>query len=138
MPAKADHDEQVEFLDDQLLPRLEEAKKGKRTVLFVAMLVISLLAAVAAWRIRAALLARVAPWTAGLLAIGGYVAVLTLAGLILPSVQETAAGLPADVLLDFRLASLGTSLMLWATVGLGFGAAAERLLTTPRAPAPAR
>ena len=35
MPAKADHDEQAEFLGDELLPRLEEAKTGKRAVLFV-------------------------------------------------------------------------------------------------------
>jgi transposase len=35
VPAKADHDEQAEFLDEELLPRLEEAKRGKRTVLFV-------------------------------------------------------------------------------------------------------
>ena len=35
MPAKADHGEQKEFLDEQLRPRLEEAKAGKRTVLFV-------------------------------------------------------------------------------------------------------
>ena len=35
MPAKADHDEQAEFLGNQLLPRLEEAKKGQRAVLFV-------------------------------------------------------------------------------------------------------
>ena len=35
MPAKADHDEQAEFLGNQLRPRLEEAKKGKRAVLFV-------------------------------------------------------------------------------------------------------
>ncbi len=35
MPAKADHDEQAEFLGNKLLPRLEEAKKGKRAVLFV-------------------------------------------------------------------------------------------------------
>jgi transposase len=35
VPAKADHDEQAEFLGNQLLPRLEEAKKGKRAVLFV-------------------------------------------------------------------------------------------------------
>jgi transposase len=32
VPAKADHDEQAEFLGDQLLPRLEQAKRG---VLFV-------------------------------------------------------------------------------------------------------
>jgi transposase len=35
VPAKGDHDEQKDFLDDQLLPRLHEAKQGKRTVLFV-------------------------------------------------------------------------------------------------------
>ena len=35
MPAKADPGEQAAFLDDELLPRLEEAKKGRRTVLFV-------------------------------------------------------------------------------------------------------
>jgi transposase len=35
VPAKGDHDEQKDFLDDKLLPRLQEAKRGKRTVLFV-------------------------------------------------------------------------------------------------------
>jgi transposase len=35
VPAKGDHDEQKAFLDNELRPRLEEAKQGKRTVLFV-------------------------------------------------------------------------------------------------------
>ena len=35
MPAKGDHGEQKEFLQGELLPRLEEAKRGQRTVLFV-------------------------------------------------------------------------------------------------------
>jgi len=35
VPAKADHDEQKAFLDDKLQPRLQEAKQGKRTVLYV-------------------------------------------------------------------------------------------------------
>jgi transposase len=35
VPAKADHDEQAGFLDGELLPRLEQAKRGRRTVLFV-------------------------------------------------------------------------------------------------------
>jgi transposase len=35
VPAKGDHDEQAAFLDDKLLPRLEQAKRGQRTVLFV-------------------------------------------------------------------------------------------------------
>ncbi len=35
MPAKADHDEQAAFLKDELGPRLEQAKRGERSVLFV-------------------------------------------------------------------------------------------------------
>lgn len=35
VPAKGDHDEQAEYLTDELLPRLEQAKRGKRSVLFV-------------------------------------------------------------------------------------------------------
>lgn len=35
MPAKADHDEQAEFLDDERLPRPGQARRGRRTVLFV-------------------------------------------------------------------------------------------------------
>jgi len=35
VPAKGDPDEQAAFLDNQLSPRLEEAKRGRRTVLFV-------------------------------------------------------------------------------------------------------
>jgi hypothetical protein len=43
-------------------------------------------------------------------------------------VHEIPAGFPADTLWKFRLASLGTNAMLWLTIGLGFGYAAERLL----------
>jgi transposase len=35
VPAKGDHDEQLEFLENKLQPRLEEAQQGQRTVLFV-------------------------------------------------------------------------------------------------------
>ena len=35
IPAKADHAEQEAFLDDELRPRLDQAEKGKRAVLFV-------------------------------------------------------------------------------------------------------
>src|SRR5262249_23354169 len=34
VPAKADYDEQAAFLGQDLLPRLEQARRGKRTVLF--------------------------------------------------------------------------------------------------------
>jgi transposase len=35
VPAKADHREQADYLNNKLLPRLEEAERGKRAVLFV-------------------------------------------------------------------------------------------------------
>jgi hypothetical protein len=101
----------------------------RRTLLFVAMIVISLLAAVAAWRIRRRLLDRFGSWNAGLLAIAAFIAVIAVAQLILPAVHETPGGFPADVLYRFRLASLGINLMLWTAIGLGFGAAAERVLS---------
>jgi hypothetical protein len=56
------------------------------------------------------------------------VVLVAVAELILPVVHETPAGFPADVLYRFRLASLGVSLTLWTAIGLGFGAAAQRLL----------
>jgi hypothetical protein len=100
----------------------------QRTALFAAMIAISLLAAVAAWRIRRVLLARWGAWAAGLTAIGAYVELVAVAQLILPAVHETPAAFPADVLYRFRLASLAINLTLWGTIGLGFGAVAERLL----------
>ncbi len=102
----------------------------QRTVLFVAMITISLLAAVAAWRIRRGLHDRFGPWSASLTAIGAYLVLIAVAQLILPAVRETPGGFPADVLYRFRLASLGINLTLWTTISLGFGAAAERLLVT--------
>jgi hypothetical protein len=109
----------------------------ERTALFAAMIVISLLAAVAAWRIRRELLDRLGSWNAGLVAIAAFVAVIAVAQLILPAVHETPGAFPADVLYRFRLASLGINLTLWTAIGLGFGAAAERLLAPGGAQGPA-
>jgi hypothetical protein len=100
----------------------------KRTVLFVTMIAITILAAVAAARIRRGLLGRLGPWNAAIVAVGVFLVVVAAAELILPAVHETPEGFPADVLYRFRLASLGINLTLWTTIGLGFGAAAQRLL----------
>lgn len=105
----------------------------KRTALFVAMIVISVLSLVAAGRIRRALLARLVPWNAALAAGGAFIALIALAQLILPAVHEIPSAFPAQTLWEFRLASLGTNAVLWATIGFGFGVAAERLLAA-RAP----
>lgn len=105
----------------------------RRTVLFLVMICISILALVAAARIRRALLGRLGAWNAASVAGLAFVAVVAVAELMLPAVQEMPAGFPADVVWRFRVASLGISAVLWAAIGLGFGLLAERLLVE-RAP----
>ena len=110
---------------------------GRRTVLFIAMIAICVLAAIAAARLRGQFLDRLGGWNATLMAVGVFLAVVVGAELILPAVHETPQGFPADVLYRFRLASLGINATLWTTIGLGFGAAAERLLVSKSATHPA-
>src|SRR5437764_909537 len=50
--------------------------------------------------------------------------------LALPAVNEVPKDFPAVVLWRFRLASLGTQAVLWAALGLVFGALTERSLAT--------
>jgi len=101
----------------------------KRTMLFLAMIAITVLAAVAATRIRRDLLHRTSSWNATLLATAAFIATISIAQLILPAVHETPPGFPADVLYRFRLASLGINLTLWTAIGLGFGTLAEKLIS---------
>jgi hypothetical protein len=101
---------------------------GRRTVLYFLMIIISLAAAIAAGRIRRQLLPSLGSWNAATVALVAFVALIVVAEIILPAVHETPRGFPADVLYRFRLASLGINATIWLTLGLGFGAAAERLL----------
>lgn len=100
----------------------------QRTVLFLAMIAIAIIALFAAARIRAECLDRMGPWNATILAGASFLALIGLAQLILPGVRATPADFPADVLFDFRLVTLGLSAAMWLTIGLAFGAAADRLL----------
>jgi hypothetical protein len=104
----------------------------KRTLLYFAMIGITALALVAAVRLRRELRERLGTWDATIAAGAVFVLLVAVAQLILPAVHETPAGFPADVLYRFRLASLGIHATLWLTIGLGFGAAAERLLAPER------
>jgi Probable cobalt transporter subunit (CbtA) len=100
----------------------------RRTVLFFAMIAITVLALTAAVRARRQLGRRLGRWNATIVAGALFAVVVAVAELILPAVHETPAGFPADVLYRFRVASLGINATLWLGLGLGFGAAAERLL----------
>jgi len=101
---------------------------ARRTELYLAMIAVSLLAAVAAYRLGRSAVRRLGTGDAALSAVGLYLLVVALAAALLPAVHEVPKGFPAEVLWRFRLASLGTQATLWAALGLGFGVLADRLL----------
>jgi len=99
---------------------------GMRTTLYFEMIVISLAAMVGSVMLRRRLLARHGGWNASLLAAAAYVAVMAAIGFALPAIDEVPGGFPATVLWQFRIASIGAQLIMWTTIGLGFGVLAER------------
>ena len=105
-----------------------------RTALYFIMIAISVAATVGVIVLHTKLIERTDAWTATLSAIGAYAAVIMAAAMILPAIDEVPADFPATVLWHFRLASMGLQLVMWSTLGVGFGLAAERLIAPRRDP----
>lgn len=101
---------------------------GFRTAVYFAILAISLIGAVIAVKVRTATLRRLGPFDATLAACLCYVAVIAVAQRALPVVDEVPQDFPSAVLWSFRVAALGAQAVLWATIGLAFGALADRRL----------
>jgi predicted cobalt transporter CbtA len=101
----------------------------KRTALYLIMILISLLAAIAAVRLRGVLAERRSGTTATLVAGAGFLLVVVVAGVLLPPIQEVPRAFPAVTLFRFREASLGMQLVLWSTIGLVFAATSQRVMT---------
>lgn len=114
-------------------PSVGEAETiGIRTTLYFAMIVVSLAAMLGSVLLRNRLVARRGAWTASLMAGAAYLVIVVVAGMGLPSVNEVPDQFPAVVLWQFRTASIGAQLILWMTLGLGFGAVAERAMAGRR------
>jgi uncharacterized membrane protein HdeD (DUF308 family) len=103
-----------------------------RTGLYVALILISVILGVAAVVAAQRLAPRIGAWAATLSAAGAYLVVIGVIEFAMPAVNETPAGFPATVLWQFRLASLGTQAVLWATLGLLFGWLTDRNLRRDR------
>jgi predicted cobalt transporter CbtA len=99
---------------------------GIRTALYFVMIAISLAAMIASLATRRALVARVGEWNASLLVAACYIVLVGVAALLLPAVNEVPDQFPAAVLWNFRIASIGAQLIMWATLGLLFGALSQR------------
>jgi predicted cobalt transporter CbtA len=115
-----------------------DATIGSRTQLYFAMLAISLAAALAALRLGRGLTRRLGAWNGVLAAVGAFIVLIAIGELIMPKVDEVPNDFPAGVLWHFRVATLGMHAVIWATLGLGFGAAANRFLNPQRQRAPAQ
>jgi predicted cobalt transporter CbtA len=100
----------------------------KRTGLYFTMLAISLLAAVAAARLRVVLARRGSGARATGVAVAAYLVVVIVAGLALPGIHEVPRGFPATTLWAFREASVGMALVMWASLGLVFAWTAQRVM----------
>jgi hypothetical protein len=124
---------------------------GRRTALYLGLLMLSLAAMVGAVVVRRRLVARFGDWNATLLAGGGYIVAMGICYLALPGINEvpqaaipgvvdavTDAGatFPPAVLWNFRIASIGVQVVTWTVIALVFGVAAERVLEPHRRVAP--
>jgi len=98
---------------------------GMRTALYFAMIALSLAAMIASWMLRNRLVPRYGRWNAALIGVAAYLIVVVAVGVALPAVNEVPEAFPAVVLWQFRMASAGAQLVMWSTIGLGFGVLAE-------------
>jgi predicted cobalt transporter CbtA len=103
----------------------DPATIGARTVSFLAVAAVSLGAWVLAVAFARRLSARgVATSRRHLTVVACYLLVMVAAFLALPSPEPV--GVPADLLWNFRVASIGGQIVLWATTGALLGLLTER------------
>ncbi|MEU0548659.1 CbtA family protein [Micromonospora sp. NPDC005979] len=99
---------------------------NQRTVTYLLMVVLGL---VAVWSgsLGYRSVGEHAPvWLRASAAVGGFLLVTVVSYVVLPSFQEVPGDFPATLLWSFRLASLGTQMVLWTGIGLLFAALMHR------------
>jgi hypothetical protein len=103
-----------------------------RTALYFSMIAISVAAMFGAFAFRRLLVGRFGDWNANFIVAAYYLVIVVIAGLLLPPVNEVPTQFPAVVLWKFRMASLGAQFIMWTTLGVVFGAAAQRLFAADK------
>ncbi|WP_338332970.1 CbtA family protein [Acetobacter sp. LMG 32666] len=132
----------VGFLTFVLIPDLKyppnppavglEETIGLRTAMYFAMVGIAIAISMISLLVGRALAAPLGRWNAALCGIGLGIALVVVAQFGLPDINEVPGDFPAIVLWRFREAAIGMQLVMWSTLGLVFGALAEKLLQSTR------
>ncbi|HET9255070.1 MAG TPA: CbtA family protein [Pseudonocardiaceae bacterium] len=101
---------------------------SERTATYFGMAGMSVALAISVTYLGRRLSARLGAWNAALFASAVFIAAVTVTQFLFPTINEVPEGFPATVLWNFRIASLGTQLVIWATIGLLFGPLVYRRL----------
>ncbi|MEU8423205.1 CbtA family protein [Micromonospora sp. NPDC048835] len=100
----------------------DPATIDQRTVTYLLMVVLGLVAVWAGSLGYRSVGPQAPTWLRAAAAVGGFVLVTAVSYVVMPSFQEVPADFPAALLWEFRLASLGTQVVLWTGIGLLFAA----------------
>jgi hypothetical protein len=118
----------------------DDATITQRVLLYLLMMALSALLAVAAVYLSRQLVPRLGSWNATLVGAGAYLVSVVVLMVVLPTIDETPGpivdaagvivfpGFGAEDMYEFRLFALGTQVVIWATIGLVFAALVDRLL----------
>ncbi|MFT0860621.1 CbtA family protein [Ancylobacter sp. G4_0304] len=96
-----------------------------RTELFFTMMVFSLVLMIASVMFARRLAERMGGWNGATVAGFVYVAVVAVMFAALPTIEEIPAAFSPAMLWNFRISSIGVQAVLWAAIGLLFGAITE-------------
>ena len=97
-----------------------------RTALYFGMIVISIVAMVAAVNLGRSLIQRWGLWYASLAGGVVFIGLVLVAYWVMPGIDEVPTQFPASLLWSFRINALAIQLIVWASLGLGFGELTER------------
>lgn len=110
---------------------------GRRTGLYLLMMLITVLAGVGAAVLARQLEPKLGGWNGTIVAIVVAGLVVLGAAWVMPSINEVGRDFPATTLWSFRTASIETQFVLWSVLGVAFStltarAAAPRRVRDPR------
>lgn len=100
----------------------------QRTQLYFLMIVVSVVAALIAMSVTRKLAGSLGYWSSIGAGILSYVIIMAAVGAAFPSFGEVPDHFPADLLWDFRLASVGVQAVLWGSISVAFPLLSDQLL----------